>query len=173
MDEYAIGVSHRVLWDLGLVRALRTAFDIGYSAFELWAEPTAIDPLKVDLDVVENLRLKLSDLNLRLSVHAAHWDMNLASINPHVQRLSIHYAKAAVVLASLLNAEVVVLHPGKASSSKMSERDVKRLALRALVEVVRYAADKGMKVVINCHFISDTKRGSLAISCLTSVALAL
>jgi len=148
LSKYVIGVSQNVLWDLGLVRAISTAAQIGYSAFELWAEPMILDPLKVNLNLVENLRLKLIELNLRPSIHAAQWDLNLASINPHVQRLSIQYAKAAVILASLLNAEVVVVHPGKASSSTMSDRDVERLAIRGLVEVVRYAADKGMKIAI-------------------------
>ncbi len=148
MHRFTIGVSHRVLWDLGLVRALNTAHKIGYSAFELWAEPMVIDPLSIKPDVIENLRVLANNLNLKLSVHAAHWDMNIASFNPRARRLAIQYAKGAILIATLLNAKTVIIHPGIASSARASENQVKKLTLNGLSEIISYALDKGINVAI-------------------------
>ncbi len=148
MHGFTIGVSHEVLWDLGLVRALNEASRIGYSAFELWAEPPIIDPLSMNVDVIENLRNFIENLNLKLSVHAAHWDMNIASFNPIARRLAIQYAKGAVLIATLLNAKLVVLHPGSSSLRRASRSQVFRLAVNGLSEVIHYALDKGVRIAI-------------------------
>lgn len=156
MNGFTLGVSHWVLWDYGLVRAINLAYRIGFKAFELLAEPRVIDPLSVNLNLIENLRLKFYDLGLRVSVHAAYWDVNLASLNPHIRRLSIQFAKATLLMAKLLNASVVVIHPGEASAIGMSEGQVERLTLQSLEEIVDYAMDIGAKVAIeNMEFKSN------------------
>lgn len=156
LNDFTLGVSHKVLWDYGLVRAIDLAYRIGFKAFELLAEPRVIDPFSVNLNLIENLRLKFYDLGLRVSVHTAHWDVNLASLNPYVRRLSIQFAKATLLMAKLLNASVVVIHPGEASTYGMTRRQVERLTLQSLEEIVDYAMDIGTNIAIeNMEFKSN------------------
>ncbi|MCL2157300.1 MAG: sugar phosphate isomerase/epimerase [Methanobrevibacter sp.] len=55
----------------------------------------------------------LSTYNLKYTLHSPMVDMNLASLNKNVQKLSIAEVKKSIDLARELNSEIVVVHPGR------------------------------------------------------------
>lgn len=54
----------------------------------------------------------LKSYNLKYTVHSPFIDLNLASLNKNIQKLSIAEIKKSIDLARELESEIVVVHPG-------------------------------------------------------------
>ena len=68
--------------------------------------------LKLDERSIARLRQLSASFNLKFSLHAPFTDLNIASLNPTVQRLSVKAFKATMQKAYKVEAETVVIHPG-------------------------------------------------------------
>jgi sugar phosphate isomerase/epimerase len=68
--------------------------------------------LKLDRKIMERLKEYAASYGFEYSVHAPFTDLNIASLNPHVRKLSLKAVEEAIRKAYKINAETVVIHPG-------------------------------------------------------------
>ncbi|MEM3737593.1 MAG: sugar phosphate isomerase/epimerase [Candidatus Bathyarchaeia archaeon] len=104
---------------------------------------------RLDQEKIRLLKELKESYNLAFTVHAPFTDLNIASLNPEMRRLSLEISKRSLSNASLLGAEVWVFHPGNHGplSSFFPGLDVK-LNLEAVDELAGYAEDMGIKLGI-------------------------
>lgn len=92
----------------------------------------------------QEIREELSSTNLAASVHAPYSDLNLASVNYPIWRESVRQICACIEHAAELTDRVTV-HPGFVSPvGKLVPEKMWEMQKNALVEIGRYAADRGV-----------------------------
>lgn len=138
-----IGASNRLVWDLPLEEGIETLAKIGYECVEIWVEPPHIIPSKFDLERRRRLRNLLRKLNLEATLHSCSWDLNIASLNPSIRKTSVRLVEESIDLAEDLEVELVVVHPGRMSSSKGSREETYSILVEALDELKERAQAKG------------------------------
>ena len=91
-----------------------------------------------DLDI-------LNSYDINYSIHSPFNDLNIASLDKHIRRTSINEVKSSIDLANKIDAEVVVIHPGKISYGARNYVDyVYELNDDAFKEIANYAHDAGV-----------------------------
>jgi len=143
-----IGASHRLLWNLPLDKSIQKLAEIGYRCIELWAEPPHLIPAQFSADERKHLLNLLSELAVEPTVHASSWDLNISSLNPTIRRISIDLVKESIDLAADINAKLVAVHPGRASSSKGEAQETRNTLIKALHELVEKANSKGIVLAL-------------------------
>ncbi len=143
-----IGASHRLLWNLPLDKSIQKLAEIGYRCIELWAEPPHLIPAQFSADGRTHLLNLLSELAVEPTVHAGSWDLNISSLNPTIRRISIDLVKESIDLAADINAKLVAVHPGRASSSKGEAQETRNTLIKALHELVEKANSKGIVLAL-------------------------
>ncbi|GEM_PF-612445 len=145
------GISTRALWDLlhewGFNKTMEFVARCGYDFVEIWAEypwMLQVYPIKF----WERWKEKLKSLGLDITVHATKWDLNFASLNPMVRRYSLRCIKSSIKLAKILNARVVVIHPGRKVTPSQSKEDVWRLMVDGLDEILRFAKILDVEITV-------------------------
>lgn len=123
-----IGASVSVYWNYknhNLPAAVEHMRDMEFSCVEIVCEHPFYTNWGTEGAEKEKELIKesLDSCDLRVSVHAPYHDINIASFNPGIRSEVIRQLREAVDVASYLNAEVLVAHPGFVSSKKYS-RDV-------------------------------------------------
>ncbi|RLI28547.1 MAG: hypothetical protein DRO46_03860 [Candidatus Hecatellales archaeon] len=68
--------------------------------------------LKLDEKTIGRLKELASSYGLEYSVHAPFTDLNIASLNPHIRRISLKMVEASMQHAYKLEAKTMVVHPG-------------------------------------------------------------
>lgn len=68
--------------------------------------------LKLDREIMEKLEEYAASYRFEYSVHTPFTDLNIASLNPHVRKLSLKAVGESIEKAYKINAETVVIHPG-------------------------------------------------------------
>lgn len=145
---WEIGGSSRLLWDLETFEAASLLQKIGYTHFELWAEWPKGWPRSMSREDRSRLRRLLTNLGLGISVHATFRDLNLSSPNPGIREESVRQVVESVQLAADLDADIVVVHPGRLASPRDDPREAWDLLVKSLGVVVREAEGLGLKVCI-------------------------
>jgi len=105
------------------------------------------DRLKLDRGKIATLRELQGSYNLEFTVHAPFTDLNIASVNPEVRRLSLETLKRSLANAESLGAKVWVFHPGShgPTSSFLPGEDLK-LNLESIDELADYAESTQVKL---------------------------
>jgi sugar phosphate isomerase/epimerase len=98
---------------------------------------------KVDVEIVESF-------NLKYSVHSPFMDVNIAALQEKSRINSIEQIKESIDLASEINAEAVVVHPGLASflANKYYLDTVYEYANESIKELGDYGKDLGVMTTI-------------------------
>jgi sugar phosphate isomerase/epimerase len=96
----------------------------------------------------ETIRRQAANLDLRLSLHGASYDVNLTSSNPGIRRESFRQAKESIQIARRLGTGSLVLHPGRLSTTKGDPDEYWRLMEEAFMQLDRKAKQEGVKVGI-------------------------
>jgi sugar phosphate isomerase/epimerase len=97
--------------------------------------------------VIDNDALK--SYNLKYTVHSPFVDLNIASLNKNVQKLSIAEVKNSIDLARDLDSEIVVVHPGRVPFlSKPFEKEVLAKSRESIKICGDYAKDLGVELAI-------------------------
>lgn len=105
--------------------------------------------LRLGKPAVRRLRELAASYGLEFSVHTPFTDVNIASLNPAVRRVSIRLVKRSIYYASLLEAKVAVVHPGhKGPLEAFQPRSAEKLNLQSVEELTRYASDLGVKLAL-------------------------
>lgn len=107
-----IGTASLFLREYSLLEGMGIVSEAGYDCLEIWA-----DHLREQGDDPESLRHRAGELGLGLTLHAPSYDLNPFSTNPGVRRESERQIFAALELAPVLGAELIVVHPGRLTSS--------------------------------------------------------
>ena len=124
------------------------------------------DKLEDSLDFIENLGLEYAEIlhqypndmiypdvfesyNLKYSIHAPFMDVNIASLQTKSRLNSINQVKSSIDLASQINAECVVVHPGIITYlGRDFESQVYNLANKSIKKIGDYADDCSVLVTI-------------------------
>ena len=136
----SIAASSRLLGDIGLPEGVRLLRALGYEGLELWHEWLMV----ADQAAIEALR----EADFRTYVHAASRDINLTSSNPRIARASLTEVRQSIDLAERVNAGIVVVHPGRCSSSKGNRSAHWSALLEVMARLIRYAARRHVRLVV-------------------------
>ncbi|GAB6056407.1 sugar phosphate isomerase/epimerase [Methanobacterium movens] len=91
----------------------------------------------------------LDSYSLNISVHSPLSDINIASLNPSIQRSSIDQVKKSVEWAYTIGAEVVVAHPGQVPFlARVFQDKILEKNYQALEECASYAQDRGIQICV-------------------------
>ena len=107
------GASTLFLRELSVAEALETIYRVGYVAAEIW-----IDHLQWTGEAPAAIGRQARDLGLALSAHGAMYDLNLTSSNADIRAESLRQIETSIAMAAEMDAHVVVVHPGRLSSSR-------------------------------------------------------
>ena len=137
-----IALSSRLLWSLPVSKAAEIAMDLGFQGLEIWAEHLWRE------GAPSGLGKQLARLPLRYFLHGPFMDLNPCSRNPRVAKLSLTEQLKALELARELGIDLVVLHPGRRSSSKDSPEEYWPALLESLGLIAKKAEELGITVAV-------------------------
>ena len=91
----------------------------------------------------------LESFNLKYSIHSPFMDVNIASLQERSRINSIEQIKSSIDLASEIDAETVVVHPGfMPFLARPFEDKVYETANKSILELGNYAKDLGVNAAI-------------------------
>lgn len=93
--------------------AIRAIAAAGYDGVEVW-----VDQATEHEEEPAHLRALAADAGLGVTVHASSYDLNLMAWNRGIRAESLRQTIASLEFASEMQAAVVVVHPGRTSSSR-------------------------------------------------------
>ena len=137
-----VALSSRLLWSLPVAEAAEAAAALGFQGLEIWTEHLWRD------GPFHGVKERLARFPLHYFLHAPFMDLNLCSRNPRVAQLSLTEQLRALELAQELGIELVVVHPGRCSSSKDSPEEYWPLLLEALRVLESKAGKLGITVAM-------------------------
>lgn len=143
MDDLRFGSSTWFFQDFRVTEALEIIADLGFPAAEIWMEH-----LWKRSESYGSIKDLAERLGLVLSLHAASYDVNIASANPGIRRESIRQIEESIQAAVALGAEPIVVHAGRLSSSRGDEEEYWRLLADAFESIAQCAAVNGIKVAV-------------------------
>ena len=134
-----IGVSTLALFPMSLKEIMDYLESINVKYCELMMEY----PYKrIDPDIVNSYDIKTS-------IHAPLSDVNIASLNESIRKASVEEVKNSIDLASKINSEVVVAHPGHMAflARKFPEK-IRESSLTSLKECSKFAEERGINLCV-------------------------
>ena len=115
--------------------------------------------LKLDDDALRRLKEYASTYGFEYSLHAPFTDLNIASLNPEVRRLSLKAVEKAIQKAWKLNAGIVVIHPGfKGALEYFFPGKSLQVNLKAIRKLLSLAEELGVRLALE-----NMPKGSWAI----------
>jgi len=91
----------------------------------------------------------LNSYSLNYTIHASFLDINIASLNRAVQKTSVNEMKRSIDLASLIDSDTVVIHPGIVPFSGRGKEDIiYPISIESLKEIGDYAKDSNVNACI-------------------------
>ncbi|MDI6639684.1 MAG: sugar phosphate isomerase/epimerase family protein [Methanocellales archaeon] len=153
-----IGASTAIYWNYkehDLPAAMKHMCDMGFSCVEILCEhPFYTNWATEDAEKEkESIKELLDSYELDVSVHAPYHDLNIASLNPGIRSETVRQLREAIEVASDLNAEVLVVHPGFVASRKYPRSMAHAIMVDTLIDIADYAG--GADVVIGLENIAD------------------
>jgi len=136
-----IAISSRLLFKRSLVEAAQLAARLGFEGLEIWAEHFWRDEEK-------GLAEKLLRLPLKFYLHGPVADLNIASKNKKIAAVSLEENIRAIQLAADLEAELVVIHPGRLSFSKDDPEEYWEAPLDAIRTLARETTSRGLRLAV-------------------------
>ncbi|MGB9937969.1 MAG: sugar phosphate isomerase/epimerase family protein [Methanobacterium sp.] len=134
-----IGVSTLALFPMPLKEILEYLENIKVEYIEVMKE---YPYHKIDTEIVNSY-------NLKTSVHSPLSDINPASLNESIRKASIKEIKESIDLASKIDAEVVVAHPGHAPFlSRDFRNEIMEKSFKSLKECHEYAEKQGIELCV-------------------------
>lgn len=121
--------------------AMRVVADAGYDGIEVW-----VDQANENSENPRDLRRIAVDAGLGTTVHASSYDLNLAAWNRGIRAESQRQTIESVRFASEIGAPVVVVHPGRRSSSRDTIDDYWPIVLESLEPIDEVAAQRGVTI---------------------------
>lgn len=149
-------LSSPVVWGFSPTEALRIAADLGYDGVELWAYH-----LRRDKAEPRELAQEAKRRGLILTLHALSWDLNPASSLEPVRTTALRLLNECIELAASLEAQVLVLHPGRVTVPSDNSAPYWAFLVEGLQTLARHARRFDVPMAIE-HM--EPLRGELVIS---------
>ena len=137
------GSSTMFLCEKPVTVALDVIARAGFAGAEIWMEHVWLSA-----ESPASIRRRARSLGLALSVHAASYDLNIASANPGIRRESIRQMEESIQLAADLAAEAVAMHPGRLSHGRDNADRVWEPLLETVTALDELAARLGVRLGI-------------------------
>jgi len=96
------------------IETAKLALEHGFDGIELWGDGLV---LLSESEIEEAYRF-FKDNPLKLSVHLPYLDINIASANPDIRRVSLELSTRALITARRIGARFAVVHTGKPTGTK-------------------------------------------------------
>lgn len=135
--------SSALLWSQTPLVALDEIAKRGFGGAEVWAQHLH----KSGTSAVA-VRKRAVELGLRLTAHSVSYDLNPLSLNPDIRAVSRAQTKQSLLDAAVMEAEMVVVHPGQQSSSTDDPEDYWPALLEFCHELDLDAGVLGLRVGI-------------------------
>jgi sugar phosphate isomerase/epimerase len=108
-----IAMSSYAMEESSYVEALKFAVENGFDAFEVNIYFPAIDLDNWNWNEIEAIKKITRDEEIKISVHAAFYELNMAAFLKGIREESVRYINKSIDLCRELGGEVVTVHPGK------------------------------------------------------------
>ena len=102
--------------------------------------------LRLNRRKVEVLKELQKSFSFEYSLHTPFCDINIASINPQIRRLTLKILEKSILNAAKLEAKMCVLHPGFYDVFHLKKTT--KLNLQSIERLVNYAENLGVPVSI-------------------------
>ena len=135
------GINTWFLKEYRVSEALEIINSLGFKYSEIWMEH-----ILKNNESLEEIKSKAKKLKMKLSLHATSYDIDITSINNGIGKESLNQAKEAIETAKKLGCEVVVIHPGKLSTKRMSKDEYFKLLEDALKNIDQWAIEYDINI---------------------------
>ena len=124
----------------------KLAIQYGFDGVELWGDGLL---LLSEIDI-ENAYEFYKKVDLELSVHLPYIDLNIASVNPDIRRVSLDLNLKALITARRIGAKFAVTHTGKNSGIKTANFQIINMSssIDSLYRLSQIATMLGMKLLL-------------------------
>jgi sugar phosphate isomerase/epimerase len=135
-------ISSSLAWDIPVDIICKQAEEMNVDGIELWAQQVWSNPNTVKINSIRNSKLGIT-------LHAASWDLNICSLNKEIYESSVKEIKRSIDLACALDADLVVVHPGRLTinNSRFLKLHKDRLE-EAFTSICEYAAKFSIEIGI-------------------------
>jgi sugar phosphate isomerase/epimerase len=91
----------------------------------------------------------INSYSLKYTIHSPFIDLNIASLNSALARLSVEEIKRSIDLANIIDSNIVVVHPGTVSFSGRGKEDIiYKIGRDSLIDIGYYAKDNDVNACI-------------------------
>lgn len=136
-------VSSTLMWAYPVEAALLIARQYGFRGMEVWAEHVWFHQSDV-----REIREAAKRAGVKLTLHAASWDLNLCSLNQGIRQQSIREVIRSLDLAGELGASSVTIHPGRVTLSPRHRRWHEPVLIESLNILAKEAMKRGLALSI-------------------------
>lgn len=145
-----ISIGQSIYWSNNskITETLKHIHKLGFDNVEIYCGHPFIEGWEKEdyLKKMESIKDILVDRKMHPTVHAPHYDINIASWNSKIRKNGIKQIKKAIKSAKILGAKKTVVHPGYVSSRKFSREKSFKKMMKSLKEIDRYAKRKNIKL---------------------------
>lgn len=131
-----ISLSTKILWQTNLIEALKLIKERGYYGAEIWETQ-----IQRDIKDLPWLKKYLQQLGLEITLHSIDDDINLCSTNNEIRQVSLKQIEDSIKLASKLGIKIIIVHPGRKTSSKDNLDHIWELQLDSFSQLVKAAEE--------------------------------
>ena len=140
-----ISASSTLLFAYQLEEVLNITKRLGYDGVEIWH----FHLIKTgEVAKCAKLRELAHQLGLSLSFHALSWDLNFTSKLEEVRETSLRMLEDSIDLAAELNANPVVIHPGRITIPGDSAEEYWPFLIEGVKRLTSYAQSKNINVAL-------------------------
>ncbi|WGI16962.1 sugar phosphate isomerase/epimerase family protein [Methanonatronarchaeum sp. AMET-Sl] len=144
------GVGMAIFWheDYDLIREIERLSEMGFESIEVYCEYPFLEKWNENgfRDELRVIRDKIEECGMDVVTHATHYDVNISTWNDEVRNVAINQVMKSIDAASILNSDIVVVHPGYLPSGKFSREKTLDKMVGSLKEVGRYAQEKDVRL---------------------------
>lgn len=131
--------SSTLLFAYQVEEVLRIAKKLGYEGVEIWHFHLIKTGEDNNCAAIRNLA---EELNLTLSFHALSWDLNFTSKLDQLREASLSMLEGSIDIASELNADPIVIHPGHVTIPGDSTEEYWKYLVDGVTKLTNYAQTK-------------------------------
>jgi len=128
------------MWNASIEQIVEIVNLYGIRGIELWDQQFETR----NYQVIEYTK-KAEYYGIETIVHSKSWDLNFASMNKSIRRASVEEIKKSIILAELIRAKEVTVHPPRETFSGNKEYYYEN-AYNGLKEICGFAREKGIRV---------------------------
>jgi sugar phosphate isomerase/epimerase len=110
MRRLPFAINSLMLWNHPADQAASLAAGYGFAGIEIWIEQIRCFDTPLD-----KIAAAIKAHDLRLTLHAPSWDLNLCALNQTIRRQSLAEIQQALTIAAELQAIDITVHPGRAT----------------------------------------------------------